>query len=1148
MVVFSSFGARQSFEMVLCPRCRKGFSQAAYDLHVFTHHHEIHDTDLLPFTIKHSWYKHAFRVYERYFCGKERAEMKTLDLFVDRMNVEVAKVFDEFRYPCLSNMTVNVTMCKVNSLSGETDYIDLNLVGKQIHCFDERYKSEFKDQVISDIADKFETRTNSTSGLTLFSFNFVKISTTIKIDRKLFGCELENEGLLPAWVRCNLLPTTRWNGEVIREKNRCFLRSLNSARAPRKTGRNRIDFNTVKGYKNLPSFPVDVDSMVAFAKENKIKLHLYGYTHIDQQFYRDARKVLDIAEDGIVYPIYNDPDVGARDAVYLLLFENHVMPIRDPLRMMRPKLFIDNSGRNTNVFCPRCGCIFHYADERNEHYQKCLKEDRSHRLIFSTDNYYKPNRRQNTEIRSFVGYMDTEACLRPIINSRNEAEHELAAYGGVLMKCGKKPKLVDHEFFAGADAGEKAADLAMKWVEYFAENTKVELKCDEVLRPILKMIAEKCEICEVPFANDGEKYFHHLHSDTEVQNVGGYEHNVYKVVCNSCNLARKTDTTLKIMFVNLSYDILHLLKHFVNHPKLAHISPTVHWCSQNKLTFVKFKDVLELVCTTKYFNVGVASMGNRLTDADMEIFSTIPCIGSKYPLLRQKLAFPYKLMDTLDYLNTTVFPPIEDFFNDLKDEPMDQETYDRSRQLFDAVGNMERYLELYCLADVCIEAAYMSKMQYILYARMGHDPFSCYSMPAFAQLVASLKDGVRIGLIDDQLIYDEFSANSNGGQSTTLSLRGHRANNPSVKGYNREKRRSYLLYLDIIALYGSVLTRCPLPISRPIPISEADLELITLEYVKNADVCGEMGLVLRVDIQYTPECQDRLFECPPLVHRHVVSEADMTEFMKGEFAKSNSKIPRGTERLVNSFVAQKGILLHLAYVQFLLSLGVTVTIRGGYTFAQRVLYRDFGALCEKYRNEDPENKDLWKLCLNALYGKSLQSRVYSEIELVRNFDDFVHVQAKSDIKRVLPIVDELSFVEKQRKYSFKINPIHVGKSVLDWAKTHFFSMVQAVFARLRAKGWKVTTVYTDTDSIQLIVSEETIVEEEDCRLTQDQVYGAIADHRGSHGHFQLPSRQPSLLPGQQGKIRLVQERSGGQDSARNYRFITQGVLLGRGGG
>jgi hypothetical protein len=141
------------------------------------------------------------------------------------------------------------------------------------------------------------------------------------------------------------------------------------------------------------------------------------------------------------------------------------------------------------------------------------------------------------------------------------------------------------------------------------------------------------------------------------------------------------------------------------------------------------------------------------------------------------------------------------------------------------------------------------------------------------------------------------------------------------------------------------------------------------------------------------------------------------------------------------------------------------------------------------RIEDSDNKETWKLLLNALFGKMLQCKVYPIIDVIKDFAGFASIQEKFDINRIIPLVDEFSFVERERKWTTKVNPLQTAKSLLDRAKVLFLTRVYQVFERLAA--YDVESVYQDTDSILFAVSEKEIDPEN--RLTQDQIFSLMGE-------------------------------------------------------
>jgi hypothetical protein len=322
-----------------------------------------------------------------------------------------------------------------------------------------------------------------------------------------------------------------------------------------------------------------------------------------------------------------------------------------------------------------------------------------------------------------------------------------------------------------------------------------------------------------------------------------------------------------------------------------------------------------------------------------------------------------------------------------------------------------------------------------------------------------------------------------------MSVRGHLCNNPRVIGYDMTKKHTYILYIDINALYGTVLTEKPLPDSTPKPLT--DWKYWTKDKILLIPDNDTTCRVFKCNITYSSECKKNCYEMPPLVHRHAVKEEEMSDFMREEFTRAGKRIPKESERLISSFLPQEGILLHQSYAKLLIELGADVEVTGGYTMSQKVLFSKFGEVCKQNRIQDPDNKELWKLLLNSLFGKLLQSRVYSNIELVRDFKGFVNVQQKADVKRVISIGEDLCFFEKQRKYSSKINPIHTAKVLLDWAKVLFIRRFYEIKDRLEQGNMLVRTVYQDTDSVIMIVEEKNILPGN--RLLLEEVFKKCAD-------------------------------------------------------
>jgi hypothetical protein len=81
--------------------------------------------------------------------------------------------------------------------------------------------------------------------------------------------------------------------------------------------------------------------MKKFAKANDIDMQLYGYAPIDEEFVKECKNYVDLNVEGVVYSIYSSPRCPSKQKkikVFLLLYKNHVFPIRRLWKILTPRL------------------------------------------------------------------------------------------------------------------------------------------------------------------------------------------------------------------------------------------------------------------------------------------------------------------------------------------------------------------------------------------------------------------------------------------------------------------------------------------------------------------------------------------------------------------------------------------------------------------------------------------------------------------------------------------------------------------------------------------------------------------------------------------------------------------------------------------
>jgi hypothetical protein len=175
------------------------------------------------------------------FSEDDRITLKTFEEISDALKIELPRVLKTVAYPNLINVVIELTMTKNDADRGIDNFADFTLQGKNLQVFSKDSIETDVETILQDLSDKFDKRTNLGSGLALFGFNSVLISSLIKINKHFFGCENDYEEELPEWVRKEILPTKKVG------KDRCFISGVNAS-IYRKNRLENIPFD-YSGYK-----------------------------------------------------------------------------------------------------------------------------------------------------------------------------------------------------------------------------------------------------------------------------------------------------------------------------------------------------------------------------------------------------------------------------------------------------------------------------------------------------------------------------------------------------------------------------------------------------------------------------------------------------------------------------------------------------------------------------------------------------------------------------------------------------------------------------------------------------------------------------------------------------------------------------------
>jgi len=140
-------------------------------------------------------------------------------------------------------------------------------------------------------------------------------------------------------------------------------------------------------------------------------------------------------------------------------------------------------------------------------------------------------------------------------------------------------------------------------------------------------------------------------------------------------------------------------------------------------------------------------------------------------------------------------PPIDRVYNDLKDEPLTHQNYDRAQQIwthFD-IQNLRQFHDHYLLSDVLLLSDVFQHFRHTTFDAHRLDCLHFFTLPSLAWNAALKHTAAEMDLITDPNIY-LMTENSMRGGIAVISKRHALANNP-IRGEVRRVTTTQLYHI-----------------------------------------------------------------------------------------------------------------------------------------------------------------------------------------------------------------------------------------------------------------------------------------------------------------------------------------------------------------
>ncbi|MCP4458319.1 MAG: hypothetical protein GY816_09905, partial [Cytophagales bacterium] len=427
--------------------------------------------------------------------------------------------------------------------------------------------------------------------------------------------------------------------------------------------------------------------------------------------------------------------------------------------------------------------------------------------------------------------------------------------------CAYALKVVSHlkewdlpvECYRGPDA---AMVFILRLYEIYEELEPI-ISADVEMEPVTPEqkaefdLQSDCHICSKPL--DENKHLDHCHYTGKVL---GYAHEV-------CNLQRKTPKKLPIIFHNFKgYDCHLLIK------KLCELEDDLWNVKLIPKNMEKYTSVItekfRFIDSLQHLSASLDELVENLKTVGEDKFKSIKCHvdelygGSqrKLELLLRKGVYPFKYMDSFAKFEEGL-PPIEEFHNDLKNEPCSAEDYQHVQNMWNEFGmrNMGDLCDVYVQSDVLLLADVLQEYRKECWENFSLDPLHYYTAPGLTFDAALVKTGVRLELLKDPSMYQFFEKAIRGGISV-ISKRYAKANNKYLPDFDPSEPSNFLWYIDANNLYGASMVEKQ-------PVSDFKWTIITKEEIEQYDTTSDTGCFVEVDLEIPNNLHDK-FNCFPV--------------------------------------------------------------------------------------------------------------------------------------------------------------------------------------------------------------------------------------------------------------------------------------------
>ena len=280
-----------------------------------------------------------------------------------------------------------------------------------------------------------------------------------------------------------------------------------------------------------------------------------------------------------------------------------------------------------------------------------------------------------------------------------------------------------------------------------------------------------------------------------------------------------------------------------------------------------------------------------------------------------------------------------------------------------------------------------------------------------------------------------------------IAKRDCKANNKYVKGYDKNKDSTFIMYWDVNNLYGWAMTQY-LPYDDFKWMSEEEISEINFDLVSGD---SNEGYILEVDLEYPSDLHDLHSDYPLAPEKSKVSDDVLSNYCLGIAKKYGIRVGE-VNKLIPNLKSKKNYVVHYRNLQLYKSLGMKV-VKIYRVFIIKFKQSDWLKKFVMFSTEK-RMRAVNRFVVNSVYGKTMENlRKRVSVKLVNNEKDYVKYVSRPTFVCQKILDKNLVAIHKVKPVLLLNKPIYVGFCVLDLSKLHF------------VKKFDCSLCFTDTDSL-----------------------------------------------------------------------------------